>query len=130
MTNQSLNCYEILVVEDSPANRLVLVHFLKRLGMRVVECKNGVEALDYLKRQIPDLVLSDRMMPEMTGDDLLRALRAKGEYKHIPFYLVTALDEALPEDLGGLATGLLFKPVQFDVLKDLLSKLQNFKRTG
>jgi len=83
----------VLVVEDSPVAREVVMKILQREGYDVVGACNGLEALDLLHTQIPDLMLLDVMMPEMDGMTLLQELRDEPQYKELPVILLTALSD-------------------------------------
>ena len=85
----------VLVVEDNVEMR----HFISdalAAEYRVVTAADGREALALARAQAPDLILSDVMMPGMSGDQLLREVRAQGELAGVPFVLLTArADESL-----------------------------------
>jgi CheY-like chemotaxis protein len=83
----------VLVVEDSPVAREVVMKILQREGYDVVGASNGVEALDCLHSQTPDLVLLDVMMPEKDGMTLLQEMRDEPQYKELPVILLTALSD-------------------------------------
>ena len=81
---------KILIVDDSKAMRMIVVRTLRQCGisnLQLVEASNGVEALPIIEGQNPDLVLCDWNMPEMTGIDLLREIRGRGN--EIRFGFVT-----------------------------------------
>jgi two-component system chemotaxis response regulator CheY len=87
---------KILIVDDSRVMRSIVARTLRQAGFDdhdVVQAGNGVEALDVISEEEPDLVLSDWNMPEMTGIELLRTLRGQGDA--IPFGFVTS--EGSPE---------------------------------
>jgi len=85
----------VLVVEDSPVAREVVMKILQREGYDVVGACNGVEAMDFLHSDAdtPDLVLLDVMMPEMDGITMLQELRDEPQYKELPVILLTALSD-------------------------------------
>ena len=83
----------LLVVDDDINNRLSLSRRLARRGYQVDTAEGGAEALDKLLGEHYDLVLLDQMMPEMSGIDLLRLLRATHSQTDLPVIMVTALDE-------------------------------------
>ena len=83
----------VLVVEDSPVAREVVMKILQREGYDVIGAANGVEALDCLHAQIPDLMLLDVMMPEKDGMTLLQEMREEPQYKELPVILLTALSD-------------------------------------
>ena len=81
----------ILVVDDEPFNRDVLVQQLETLGCRTVEARNGREALARVASDPPDLVLLDVLMPSMDGFATLQALKSGEATQHIPVIIMTAL---------------------------------------
>ena len=71
----------ILIVDDSRAMRMIVKKTLRQAGFKdvtVEEASNGKEALDMIEKSTPDLVLTDWAMPEMTGIELLEAIKEKG----------------------------------------------------
>ncbi|MGH7319955.1 MAG: adenylate/guanylate cyclase domain-containing protein, partial [Candidatus Rokuibacteriota bacterium] len=83
----------ILVVDDNESNRDMLARRLARQGYEVEVAAGGPEALDRLCARGADLVLLDVMMPGMTGDEVLRRLKADPALRHIPVLMISALDE-------------------------------------
>ncbi|GAB5534294.1 MAG: hybrid sensor histidine kinase/response regulator transcription factor [Rubricoccaceae bacterium] len=92
----------VLVVDDNNDIRTYLRRHLETAGYRVLEADDGEDALDRIREQLPDLVVSDVMMPRLDGLGLCRAIRSSPETDFIPVLLLTA--KAAPEDqLEGLA---------------------------
>ncbi|WP_372593057.1 response regulator [Actinotalea sp.] len=91
----------VLVVDDEPHIRAVLRGYLEADGYRVLEASSGEEALDLLRRESPDLVLLDVMLPGVDGLEVLRRVRATSQ---VPVILVTARAEEV-DTLIGLAVG-------------------------
>jgi len=85
---------EILIVEDSPTQTLMLVHLLEKHGYAVSAASNGREGLDRARRQPPALLISDVLMPEMDGYQLCQALKQDPALGAIPVILLTTLSEA------------------------------------
>lgn len=82
----------ILVVDDDPLIAQIAVDHYQALELEVDSAQNGVEALAKMEAQLPDLVLCDRKMPEMSGAELLEAIRGRGpEWQRMVFIFVTAL---------------------------------------
>src|SRR6266478_812841 len=93
----------ILIVDDEPAVRTMDVHMLARLPCVVVEASDGVEALAVVRRERPQLILLDIVMPRMDGWAVLRTLQAEGFTPDIPVVLISGnavLDEAAARELG------------------------------
>lgn len=83
----------LLIVDDEPLNREMLVRRLHRMGFTAVGAENGQVALDIITRESFDLVLLDILMPVMDGFQTLERLKADEKLKHIPVIMLTALDE-------------------------------------
>lgn len=103
----------ILVVDDRPVNRELLKTLLEYHGHRVVEASDGAEALDLIKRERPNLVISDILMPTMDGYQLVREMRSDAASANIPVIFNTAhyLDreaKALADACG--VSRIIFKP--------------------
>lgn len=94
---------KVLVVEDDPNNRDMLVRFLKKESFITEEAANGKEALARLNESSCDLILLDLMMPEMDGFELLERIRENQHLSQIPVVVVTAkeLDRKDYERLHG-----------------------------
>ncbi|WP_333780719.1 PP2C family protein-serine/threonine phosphatase [Aliiroseovarius salicola] len=109
----------ILVVDDSRAQRMILCSSLKRQGFSVVEAGSGEEALERIKEEDIDLILSDWMMPGMDGLDLCRAFRAMERDKYGYFILLTSKSEkgAVAQGLDVGADDFLHKPVNAEELR-------------
>ena len=116
----------IVCVEDEPAIRGLIAAELADAGYDVVEAGDGKQGLDMILEQSPDLVVSDWKMPEMSGGDLLRALRYDHpETANLPFVFVSAFVDKEYVDTGSKlgAAAHLTKPVDFDLLLKTVSGL-------
>ncbi|WP_229414455.1 hybrid sensor histidine kinase/response regulator [Zemynaea arenosa] len=88
---------EILIVEDSPTQAERLRRLIHSQGYQVRVAHNGALALDAIRERMPDLVLSDIVMPEMNGYELCREIKQDAALKAIPVILVTSLTD--PQDI-------------------------------
>ncbi|MGE3854506.1 MAG: response regulator [Planctomycetota bacterium] len=79
----------VLLVEDSEITRELLVEILRQKGYRVTEARNGYEALEALRLEVPDLIVTDVDMPEMNGFEMLEQLRGQPEYYNVPVVVLT-----------------------------------------
>lgn len=106
----------ILVVDDQPINVQLLKRKLEREGIRVVAAYNGLEALDYVKKEKPDLILLDVMMPDMDGIEVCQRLQANEDTRGIPVIFITArtTKESKLEGLGVGAVDYITKPIDLD----------------
>ena len=86
--------FEILIVEDSPTQAERLRRLIHSKSYKVRVAANGRLALELLREHLPQLVLSDIIMPEMDGYQLCRAIKEDEALRHIPVILVTALNDA------------------------------------
>ena len=80
----------ILVVDDSLTVRKITDRLLSREGYRVVVAKDGVDALDKLQQQRPDIMITDVEMPRMDGFELTRHVRADSSLKGLPIIMITS----------------------------------------
>ena len=82
---------KVLVVDDFATMRRIVKNVLKQLGFSdILEADDGATALDVIKENKIDLIVSDWNMPKMTGLDLLKTVRENESTKEIPFLMVTA----------------------------------------
>jgi PAS domain S-box-containing protein len=88
---------KILIVEDSLTQAMLLKHLLDERGYRVERAVSGKAALECLTKEIPDLIISDIVMPEMDGFELSRAIKSNKNLCDIPVILLTQLTD--PEDV-------------------------------
>ncbi|WP_052191404.1 response regulator [Luteibacter sp. 9133] len=110
-----------LLAEDDVRNIFALTSVLEPLGVKLDIARNGVEALEHLKANEPDLVLMDIMMPEMDGMTAMRHIRAEARWKDLPIIALTA--KAMTDDrdlcLASGANDYIAKPIDVDKLVSL-----------
>ncbi len=116
---------KILVVDDQPANRLVLTNMLEPLGFEIIQARDGVAGLEQARQQLPDAVITDLVMPELNGTELIQRLRETFDMAEMPVIVVSA--SAFHADReGSLAAGanaFLPKPIQMAQLLGLLQEI-------
>ena len=117
---------KFLVVDDFSTMRRIVRGLLKEMGCNTVdEAEDGAVALQMLKTNRYDFVVSDINMPNMNGFDLLMALKADDKLKHIPVLMVTA--EARKEDIllaaQSGAAGYVVKPFNKATLEEKVTKI-------
>jgi adenylate cyclase len=93
VTAEAVQSSRILVVDDNASNRDVLERRLAREGHQVAAAANGTAALELVGDGTFDLILLDLIMPEMSGFEVLRRLKAAEHTSHIPVIVISALDE-------------------------------------
>ncbi len=91
--NEKQTGSRILVVDDNVQNLELLVAYLDELDYEIMTAADGVEALEIIKGNLPDLILLDVMMPRMSGFECCRKLKSDPETRDIPIIMVTALNE-------------------------------------
>ncbi len=116
----------ILVVDDFSTMRRIISNVLRQLGYEnIIEAEDGTKALAILDTQQIDFVITDWNMPQMSGLDLLKAIRANKDKKHIPVLMVTA--EAMQENIIAAAqagvNNYIVKPFDAKTLSDKINKI-------
>jgi CheY-like chemotaxis protein len=116
----------VICIEDEDGIRELIAEELTDAGHNVIEAVNGKQGLDLILQQRPDLVVSDWLMPEMSGGELLKALKQDyPQFADVPFLLVSAfVDKArVDQALGSGADAYLTKPIDFDLLLETVDDL-------
>jgi CheY-like chemotaxis protein len=88
---------KILIVDDEEAILMMYSDRLKSGGNEVITASNGEEGIEVTKKEKPDLIFLDIIMPKINGLDVLKELKADPDTKNIPIFLLTNL----PEDASG-----------------------------
>ncbi|GAB4569511.1 MAG: hypothetical protein Tsb0020_23670 [Haliangiales bacterium] len=107
----------ILVVDDEVGIRDIVGQFLEQEGYEVDYSPNGVDALEKVRAEVPDLILLDLMMPGMNGHEFIAVLRNKLGLTHVPILVMTGIQGLAPRqahDMG--ATDVIEKPFDIDVV--------------
>jgi chemosensory pili system protein ChpA (sensor histidine kinase/response regulator) len=115
----------IMVVDDSVTVRKVMSRFLEREGYNVVTAKDGVDALQLLQEDIPDLMLLDIEMPRMDGFEVAKNVRSSSRLRHLPIIMITSRtgDKHRQHALSIGVNEYLGKPYQEDVLLKTMEAL-------
>lgn len=88
----------VLIVDDEYAVAEVLATLLADEGYAVRTACDGFQALERLKEEVPDLVITDQMMPVLGGAELFRAMRKVPAYREVPVILMSSVPSAAPSD--------------------------------
>ena len=91
---------KILIVDDDLGIIKLVGGLLKSAGYEVLSATDGLDALVVIKRDNPDLVILDIMMPEMNGYDVCFHIKFSDELKHIPILILTVRERELSEQIG------------------------------
>lgn len=109
----------VLVADDQEPIRTMLKMSLEFMGYEVAVAENGKVLLTLARERVPDLIITDVMMPEMTGYEALEELRKDEALKAVPVIVLTALEEASYQDKSASfgVVDHLVKPISLPVLK-------------
>ncbi|MBL6996707.1 chemotaxis response regulator CheY [Desulfobacula sp.] len=117
---------KILVVDDFATMRRILKNNLRQLGFsNILEAEDGQLALEELKKNKVDLIISDWNMPNMSGLELLKAVRGDESFKQIPFVMVTAegqKDNVMEAAKAGVSNYVV-KPFTPEIFEEKLKKV-------
>lgn len=116
----------VLYVDDSPTMRRIIQNALNRIGItNTVEAENGKDALVKLAENDVGMIITDWNMPEMNGEEFVRVVREKDQYKKVPILMVTTRgmkDDVMTAIKLGV-NGYVVKPFTVDVLKAKISNV-------
>lgn len=128
-TDEENNKLKLLIVEDNEELRSYLAHYLNR-DYHIIESADGQAALDIIPKENPDFIISDVMMPILSGIDLCSQLKSNIETCHIPIILLTSLAERedIIKGLNSGADDYITKPFDLSVLKSKIAAIINNRR--
>ena len=113
--------YRLLLIDDEPLNRELLASSLSAAGYEVEVAKDGFAALAQMHGALPDLIISDLKMPNMSGFEFLSIARRR--FPQIPTIAVSGEFHAPIEPLGVIADAFLSKPFSLDELEAKIAEL-------
>lgn len=116
---------KVLVIEDEAPIRENLQRFLRFEGYEVVAAENGAHGLELARSALPDLILCDVMMPELTGFQVLDALLRDSDWRRVPFVFLTASAEKDSIERGVEMGALAYVTKPFDLI-ELAGKLRQW----
>lgn len=123
MSQEDLN---ILIVDDSPTMRRIIKNTLERIGYKnSIDASNGKEAIDMLKDNNINFVITDWNMPEMNGLEFVTELRSQSEYENLPILMITTRgmkDDVLQAVQAGV-NNYIVKPFTPETLEEKINKL-------
>ncbi len=120
----------VLIVEDEYGIAEVLELMLTADGHVVTVATNGLQALERIAERVPELIITDFMMPVMTGADLGQAIRSMPELAHVPILVTSAVDETMLRRAFGDYDVFIQKPFLVDDLLPIVRRLLERGRPG
>ncbi|WP_367346713.1 twitching motility response regulator PilH [Stenotrophomonas bentonitica] len=115
----------ILIVDDSPVQKVGISRIVEKLGHEVLTADDGQQGVDVAKAELPDLVLMDVVMPNLNGFQATRTLAREPTTKHIPVILVTTKDQDT-DRMWGMRQGAkayITKPFSESELSEVLERV-------
>ena len=114
---------KILVVDDDKAVIVLLDGLLSNRGYKVLTANDGLDGMVQVRKNIPDLIILDIMMPELNGYDVCSNLKFDERFKHIPIIVLTSREQELASGISRLmGISYMHKPIDSKIL---LEKIQN-----
>ena len=116
---------KILIVDDSPSQLLGIQRIVEKLGHESITAEDGAAGVEVAKRELPDMVLMDVVMPNLNGFQATRTLSREATTKHIPVILVTTKDQDT-DRMWGMRQGAkayITKPFSEDELSEVLERV-------
>jgi twitching motility two-component system response regulator PilH len=115
----------VLIVDDSPSQLLGLQRVVEKLGHQVLTAEDGAAGVEAAKREVPDLILMDVVMPNLNGFQATRQISKDPKTSHIPVILVTTKDQET-DKVWGMRQGAkayVTKPINEAELSDAIKSL-------
>ncbi len=114
----------ILYIEDDPGSQMLVQRTLAFAGYRVVVASRGIEGLDLAVKEMPDLILMDINLPDLSGREVTTRLRTDPRFQQVPIVALTALSQVGEREkaLAAGASGYMTKPVDIDSLPEQVGR--------
>ena len=115
----------ILIVDDSPSQLVGLKRIIEKLGHQTITAEDGAAGVEVAKREVPDLILMDVVMPNLNGFQATRNISKDAKTSHIPIVLVTTKDQET-DRVWGMRQGAkayVTKPINEGELVETIQKL-------
>jgi twitching motility two-component system response regulator PilH len=115
----------ILIVDDSPSQLMGIRRIVEKLGHEALTAEDGAAGVEAAKRELPDLILMDVVMPNLNGFQATRSITREATTKHIPIVLVTTKDQDT-DRVWGMRQGAkayITKPFSESELADMIQQM-------
>ena len=118
---------EILVVDDSTTNVVLIEAVLSEMGYTIIPTLNAKEAYKAINKKLPDLILLDLLMPRISGYDFLKEIKKDDHTKNIPVIVISAVTDQLniKKIMNMGADEFIKKPLDIQILIDKVESLLN-----
>ena len=119
----------VLLVDDYPTIRKTVRELVQGLGLDCREAENGLQAQERLKENLPDLVITDLVMPEMDGFELTEAIKSSPHWRHVPVVIISTHADSryIFKALRLGADDYLTKPATRDMLITVLNRVFDYE---
>lgn len=123
---------KVLIVDDDPGIRMLLSKFLQREGFETLMAENGLEGVEIAKKQQPDLIIMDVVMPQMDGLTAARLIKFYKPLSNVPVLFLTAKDAEKEIELAQEVRAEVYITKPFDVRQviDVVKEIVAGKPTG
>lgn len=113
----------VLVVEDETAIAMLVALIIREMGLEAETAANGAQAITKLEKQLPDLIITDLIMPVMTGEELIQQVQGNPDWAHIPIVLLSTRHSAKGYRKDEFP--LISKPFEPSAVKDIVRQVLN-----
>ena len=115
----------ILVIEDNPAFRKIMKIRLEASGYKILIAEDGLIGLNMARNEVPDMIITDLMMPQMDGHKVCRMLKYDTKYMHIPVIILTSRDLEKDADIAKScrADAFILKTTKAQIVLDVIEQL-------
>ncbi len=115
----------ILIIEDNFAFRKIMKMRLESAGYKTQIAEDGLTGLNMARKNIPDLIVSDLMLPNMDGHHICRMLKFDSRYQHVPFIILTSRDLEEDAEIARQcrADAFIVKTTKAQIILDVIEKL-------
>lgn len=116
---------KVVVIDDEPFILMMIEDKLRKAGIHVVTLRESRDALSVIRREKPDLVILDWMMPEMSGIEICKMVKADAELRETPVFLLTAKGQDTDRQIGLQCGASMYitKPFSPKALLEIVSKV-------
>ncbi|MFN3480342.1 MAG: response regulator [Thermodesulfovibrionales bacterium] len=116
---------KVIVIDDEPFILMMIEDKLRRSGIQVITLRESSNAMPIIKKEMPDLIILDWMMPELSGIDLCKMIKSDNDLKEIPVFMLTAKGQDADKQLGLKSGAIQYitKPFSPRALLDMVKKV-------